>query len=168
MFRREKREFLSREVEEKWERNRVEAIYKNMNLDGSRRCRELSRTNSRQINLSRCCQASVDDKRTLMDRATIKKLSSKQKSSLRSIETNSRKLWWIKNVIRSVEKSSLRVSIDSYLSRSVEKMSRWAKTIFQRREKHINECNHTCYPTKDPNNILNFKIISQQEKMSSI
>ena len=71
VFRREKRKFLSREIGEKWERNHAEAIYKNTNLDGSRMCRELSSTNSQQINLLRCCRASVDSKRTLMDRTAI-------------------------------------------------------------------------------------------------
>ena len=74
-----------------------------------------------------------------------------------AIETNSRKFRWIENVIRSVEKSNPWVSINSYLSRSVEKLLRWAKIVFQRREKHKNECNQACYPTKDPNNILNFQ-----------
>ena len=85
-----------------------------------------------------------------------------------AIETNSRKLWWIENVIRSVKKSSTRVSIDSYLSRAVEKLSRWAKTIFQRREKHINKCNQACYPTKYPNSILSSQKHLSTRKMSSI
>ena len=28
------------------------------------------------------------------------------------------------------------------------------KTVFQGREKHINECNQACYSIKDPNNII--------------
>ena len=71
VFGREKKEFMLRENREKWKRNHIEAIYRNTNLDGLRRCQEQSSTNSRQINLSRCCQASVDDKRTSMDRTTI-------------------------------------------------------------------------------------------------
>ena len=55
-------------------------------------------------------------------------------------------------------------SIDSNLLKAIEKLLRWAKTVFQRREKHKHECNQACYPTKDPNNMLNSKKISQQEK----
>jgi len=73
------------------------------------------------------------------------------------IEKNSKKFWWIKNVIRSVEKSNPRVSINRFLSRAIEKLSRWAKIVFQRREKHRNECNQACYSAKDPTNILSFK-----------
>ena len=76
-----------------------------------------------------------------------------------AIKTNSRKLRWIENVLRSVEKSSPRVSIDSYLLRSCR------DGVFQRREKHRNECNQACYPTKDSTNIFKLpKTSLQQEK----
>ena len=78
------------------------------------------------------------------------------RESVEAIETNSRKLRWIEDAIRSVKKRSSRVSIDSYLSRSVEKLSNFIKTVFQRGEKHKNECNQASYSTKDPNNILSF------------
>ena len=71
-----------------------------------------------------------------------------------AIETNSRKLQWIENAIRFVKKSSPRVSIDRNLSRAIEKLSSLIKSVFQRGEKHRNECNQACYTTKDPNNIL--------------
>ena len=50
-----------------------------------------------------------------------------------------------------VEKGRSKVSIDSL---GVEKLLRCAKTGFQRKEKHKNECNQACYSTKDPINIL--------------
>ena len=42
-----KRQFLLREIGEKWKKNRVEAIYKKMQLDGSRAIENLLSTNSR-------------------------------------------------------------------------------------------------------------------------
>ena len=52
-----------------------------------------------------------------------------------AIETNSRKFRWIEKAIRSIEKRSPRSSIDSYLSRSVEKLSSLIKTGFSKRGK---------------------------------
>ena len=131
-----------------------------MRLDGSRAIKNMSSTNSRQMNLSRWCRESINGK---MPRR-IEKLSriyrpdrnflDGSRICREAIEKNSRKLRWIKNAIRSVEKSSPRVSIDSYLPRSVEKLLSLIKTIFQGREQHRNECNQASYSTKDPNNIL--------------
>ena len=131
-----------------------------MRLDGSRAIENLLITNSWQMNMSRCYRESVDGKIPRW----IKKLSRiywpdrNFLNGLRiyreDIETNSRKLWWIEDAIRSVEKSSPRVLIDGYLLRPVEKLLSLIKSIFQRREKHINECNQASYSTKDPNNIL--------------
>ena len=68
----EKRKSFCRERSKRNEKkNRAEAIYTKMNLDGLRSCRELLSTNSRQIYLSRCYQASVKGKETLMDQTAI-------------------------------------------------------------------------------------------------
>ena len=67
VFGREKIDFLSREM--KW--IRAESIYRNIKFDGLRAIENLSSTNSRQINLSRCCRESVDGQRTSMDRTAI-------------------------------------------------------------------------------------------------
>ena len=92
VFGREMREFLSREIWEKWKKkkNCTEAIYRKTHLDGSRSCQELSSTNSRQINLSSCCREFVDGKRTSVNQTAIEKLLSRQKLS-----------WWIENLSRS-------------------------------------------------------------------
>ena len=71
VFGREMREFLLREIREKWEKNYIEAIYRKTHLDGSRSYQELSSTNSQQINMSRCCRESVNNKRTSMDQTAI-------------------------------------------------------------------------------------------------
>ena len=54
------------------------------------------------------------------------------------------------------------------MSRGIEKLSRCAKTVFQRREKHKQECNQACYPTKDPNNIVISQNHLSTRKMTSI
>ena len=46
----------------------------------------------------------------------------------------------------------------------VEKVLRLVKNSFSRREKHIYECNQACNTTKDPNNILNSKKSSLNQK----
>ena len=71
VFGREKRVFLSREIREKWEKNRVETIYRKIKHDGSRAIENLSSTNSWQINLLKCCRETVDSQRTSMDRTAI-------------------------------------------------------------------------------------------------
>ena len=106
------------------------------------------------------CQEFVDDKKPWW----INKLSRNYRTDRNfldgsgicreTIKKNSRKLRWIKDVLRSVEKSSPRVSIAGHLSRSYRA---WWKTVFQRREKSINECNQASYSTKDPKNILSFQ-----------
>ena len=81
-----------------------------------------------------------------MDRESIQDLSTRQK----------------------VQTRRKRGSIHSNLSKGIEKLSRCAKTVFQRREKHKHECNQTCYSTKDPNNILSSQKHLSSRKMSSI
>ena len=49
VFGREKRVFLSREIKEKWEKNRVKTIYRKTKLNGSRAIKNLSSANSQQI-----------------------------------------------------------------------------------------------------------------------
>ena len=58
-------------------------------------------TNSRQINLSRCCQEFVDGKITSMDRTAIEKLSAKQNLSR-----------WIENLLRSYQEKFQKASMD--------------------------------------------------------
>ena len=72
----------------------------------------------------------------------------------------------IKIVIISVEKRSPRVSIDSYLSRFIEKLLNLIKTSFsKRRNTHRNECNQASYSTKDPSNMLSSqKHLSKKKK----
>ena len=61
----------------------------------------LSSTNSQHMNLSRCCQETVDCKNALMDREAIENLSSKQKLSR-----------WIENLSRSYRDKFQKVSMD--------------------------------------------------------
>ena len=56
----------------------------------------------------------------------------------------------------------------AYLSRAIKKLSSLIKIGLQRREKHKNECNQTSYSTKDPNNILSSKKISQSKKKKNV
>ena len=76
---------------------------------------DLSSTNSRQINLSRCCWESVDDKNTSMDRSYREAIGQTENILMdrEAIKTNSRKFWWIEDAIKSIEKRSPRVLIDS-------------------------------------------------------
>ena len=131
----------------------------------------LSSTNSRQINLSRCYREFVDIKipRWIEQLSRIyrpnRNFLNGSRICRKAIETNSRKLRWIEDVLRSVKKRSPRVSIVSYLSRSVKKLLSLIKTVFQRREKHINECNQASYSTKYSNNILSFQKHLSTRKM---
>ena len=95
------------------------------------------------LNRSRSCRVAIEQKPTSMDQTAIKHLLSRQKVSR-----------WIEIALTSIETRRKMGLMDSNLSRGVEKFSRCAKTVFQRREKHRHECNQTCYSTKDPNNIL--------------
>ena len=161
VFGREKRDFLLREIREKWEKKKcAEPLYRNMKLDGSRAIEDLLSTNSRQTYMSRCYRELSKAKKLRW----IKQLSSiywadrkfldGSRICIEAIETNSKKFWWIEIVLTSVEKGRSKVLIDSKLLRVVEKLLRCAKTVFQRREKHKNECNQACYSTKDPVNII--------------
>ena len=128
----------------------------------------LSSTDSRHMNLLRCYREFIDGKKPWW----INKLSRIYRPDINfldgsricqeAIEANSRKFRWIKDAIRSIEKKKSKGSIDSYLSRFVEKLSSLIKIVFRRGEKHRNECNQASYSTKDPNNILSLKNISQQ------
>ena len=53
--------------------------------------------------------------------------------------------------VENAIKNSWRVLIGTNLSRAIEKLSRWVKTVFQRREKQRLEYNQSSYPTKEPN-----------------
>ena len=84
---------------------------------------------------------------TSMDREVVEKL-------LRSYRDKLQKARWIEIALTSVETRRKRGLLDSNLSRAIEKLSRWAKTVFQGKEKHRHECNQACNTTKDPINIL--------------
>ena len=111
-----------------------------------------------------------------MDRTAIEKLSADRnfldgsRICREAIQTNSKKLRWIKDALRSIKKRSPKVSIDNYLLRSVEKLSSLIETVFSKRGKtHRNECNQASYSTKDPNNMLSTqKHLSTRKKMQSI
>ena len=53
---------------------------------------------------------------------------------------------------------------------AIENLSRCAKIVLQRREKHINKCNQASYSTKYSNNILSSQkhISTKKKKKSSI
>ena len=127
--------------------NYVGSIYRKHILMDRGSVKDLSSTNSRQMNPSRCCRESVDGKmpRWIELLSRIYRPNKNFLNGLRiypeAIETNSRKLQWIENAIRFVKKSSPRVSIDRNLSRAIEKLSSLIKSVFQRGEKHRNECN---------------------------
>ena len=74
------------------------------------------------------------------------------RSCREAIKIKSQKLWWIEIAIIAIKKGSSRDSIDSL---DVERYQNCFKIVFQRREKHIYECNQACYSTNNPNNILN-------------
>ena len=93
-FGREKRDFLSREIKEKRERNRVEAIYRNTNLDGSRSCRAL-------ILDKYICWGAVEHLSMTKKPQWIEQLSSRQKLS-----------WWIENLSRSYWDKFQKASMD--------------------------------------------------------
>ena len=44
--------------------------------------------------------------------------------------------------------------VSRWIKVAIEKLSRWAKTVFQIREKQRLECNQACYPTQESNNML--------------
>ena len=122
------------------------------------------------LNRSRSCRVAIEQKPTSMDQESIKDLSARQKIS-RCIEKLSRfyqeeiqRPRWIEIVLTSVEtrrKRARQIAI-------CQELLRWVKTVFQRREKHIRECNQACYPTKDSNNILSSQKHLLTGKMSSI
>ena len=106
--------------------------------------KDLSSTNSQQMNLLRCCRESVDGK---MPRwiELLSRIYQPNKNFLdgsiiyrEAIETNSSKPRWIEDALRSVRKKQSK-GLDRWLS--VEKLSSLIKTVFQRREKHRHECN---------------------------
>ena len=143
MFGREREVPLSREIGEKWEKFVLKLYIENTKLNGSRgvkSCWALIHDIFSVEVLSRA----VHSKETLMDRTTIEPTESFSMDR-EFVEKLSRQ------ILKSFNGSRLRL----LLSRGVEKLSRCAKTIFQRREKHKNECNQACYSTKDPINILN-------------
>ena len=72
-----------------------------------------------------------------------------------------------REVVDNAIKNNWRVSIDSNLLKAIEKLSRWAKTVFHRREKHRYKCNQAYYLTKDPINILSSQKHLSTRKMLS-
>ena len=127
-----------------------------MHLDGSRICRDLSSTNSQQINLSRCYREFVYGKNALMDRKAAEKLSANrnfldgsricrdkfQKASMdRRCDKN----------YREKKSKGLDRQLFVEIYRDAVELDQKA---FQVEEKHRNECNQANYSTKDPNNTL--------------
>ena len=102
-----------------WEKNHIEALYRNYDSRWIERYWEVLRTNSRQMDLSRCYQEVSTAKWPWW----IEKLSSiywanrnflnRSRSCREGIETNSQKLRWIEIVITVVEKGRSRGLIDS-------------------------------------------------------
>ena len=136
--------------------NHVEAYIQKSQSSMIERCRGAieSCPQQRDLDGSNCYRAD----RILLDGSRIYR---------EAIETNSQKLRWIKIVLNSALKKDLRSRQIAQLLRGIGKLSRSAKTIFQKREKHINECNQACYSTKDPINILSSqKHLSIQKKKS--
>ena len=171
----DKRESFCRERSEKYEKENALKLYIETRILMDRGAVESYRT----LILDRyICRGAIEHMSTAKKPWWIKQLSRSYQEDRNfldgpricreAIETNSRKLQWFKNAIRFVEKSSPRVSIDSYLSRAVEKLSRWAKAVFQWREQHKYECNQACYPIKYSNNILSSQNHLSIRKMSSI
>ena len=68
---------------------------------------DLSKTTSRQMNLSRCCRESID--RKCLDGSRSYRLDRNflvgSRICQETIETNSKKLQWIEDVLRSIEKN---------------------------------------------------------------
>ena len=126
------------------------------------------------LDRSRSCRVAIEQKLTLMDRTAIEHLPSRQKVSRwiknlsRSYQDKVQKARCIEIALTFIKTRRKRGSIDSNLSKDVEKLSRCAKIVFQRRKKHIYECNQTCYSTKDPKNMLNSQNHLSTRKMTSI
>ena len=78
VFGKEKRDFLSREIGEKWNEIRVESIYRNTKLDGSRAIKNLSTAKEPQW----IDRASIKQTETVsMDQESVKKLLSQNQES---------------------------------------------------------------------------------------
>ena len=102
------------------------------------RCREVSSTNSRQMELSRCYW----EVSTAKWPQWIEKLSSiywayrnfldRSRSCWEAIQKNSQKLQWIKIAITAVEKGGSRGSINSL---SIKKLLRCSKNSFSKKRK---------------------------------
>ena len=95
------------------------------------------------MNLSRCCQESVEGKSSSMDQDSVENLSVRQKVSrwIEKLSSSYRKKFqkarWIKIVITSVEKSIKRGSIDENLLRICrEAVELDKKRVFQKEEKY--------------------------------
>ena len=90
----------------------------------------------------RSCQVAIEQKPTSMDREAVDDLSSRQKVSRwiknlsRSYRDIVQKAWWIEIALTSTETRRKKGSIDSNLSRDVEKMSRLFKNSFSKKLKN--------------------------------
>ena len=119
VFRREMREFLSREIGEKWKKITLTLYIDKYVARWISRYREVSRIKNSQMELSRSYrEVSIAnwpwwiEKLSSIYQANRNFLNG-SRSCQEGIETNSQKRRWIKNVITSVEKGRSRGSIDS-------------------------------------------------------
>ena len=141
-----------------WQDKReMQNMWKTIHARGSRQIEKLS--------------AAIEQKPTWMDRTAIEHLSSRQKVSwwIENLSSCYRekvqKAQWIEIALTSIETRRKRGSIDSNLSRGVEKLSTCAKIVFQRTEKHEHECNQACYSTNDLINMLSSQKYLSTRKM---
>ena len=94
------------------------------------------------MNLSRCCQGSVDGKSASMGREAVKNLSTRQKASRwieklsRSYRDKFQKARWIKIAIRSVETRRRKAPIEENLSRIYQEAIELEEKKFFKEEKH--------------------------------
>ena len=135
-----------------------------MHARGSRQIEKLQSSYRVEANLdgSNSYRASIEQTESFsMDQESIKNLS-------RSYQDKVQKARCIEIALTFIKTRRKRGSIDSNLSKGVEKLSRCAKIVFQRRKKHIYECNQTCYSTKYPKNMLNSQNHLSTRKMTSI
>ena len=149
----------------------------NANIEGTRRTRNHRPTRKRK---TRCYWHKGKKKKKKQNKRKMKCMQGYLDRSRRCQEVSTTGSRWIEVAIEHLEsfsmdqssywecqKNSWRVLIDSNLLRAIEKLSRWAKIVFQRRGKQRLECNQACYPTKEPNNMLSFQNHLSTRKMLS-
>ena len=97
--------------------------------------------------VNRCkCRAYVEEQTT-----RYKNRNSIDQPSYREVRNFLDRSTQLSKGVEIAIRNNLRAQQISQVSRSCRDC---LKTIFQRREKHKDECNKTCNSTKDPNNIL--------------